>query len=241
MKKPLNFFITGTGTGVGKTFFTAGFARFLCKQGVRTAVMKPVQTGLAENNDDLGFIKMVASGIIDIPLALASPYRFKMPASPHLASRRERMKIDTGHVVSCYKSIRNKYNPEVLLVEGAGGLMVPLNRNEMMADLIKKLGAPVILVADAGLGTLNHTFLSLELLNKMRIPVCGIILNKYPLKPSLIEKDNTETIEKVSGIPILAIIRNLPELCDYSFCGAAFDREFRRQKALLNLISGNCI
>ena len=235
MKKPLHFFIAGTGTGIGKTFFTAGFARFLCRHGFRTAVMKPVQTGLAENCDDLGFIKMVAPGIIDIPLELASPYRFKMPASPHLASRREEIKIDMKHIVSCYKSIRSEYNPDAVLIEGAGGLLVPLNKDEMMADLIRKFVMPVILVADAGLGTLNHTFLSLELLKKMKIPVRGIILNKYPVKPGLIEKDNIETIEKVSRIPILGIIRNLPELCDYTFSGAAFDREFRRQKMICKL------
>ncbi len=236
MKKPLSFFVTGTGTGIGKTFFTAGFARFLCKQGLRTAVMKPVQTGFAKNCDDLGFIKMVAPGIIDIPLDLASPYRFKMPASPHLASRREEIKIDMKHIVSCYKSIRSEYNPDAVLIEGAGGLLVPLNKNDMMADLIKKLGAPVILVADAGLGTLNHTFLSLELLKKKKVSVSGIILNKYPVKARLLERDNVETIEKVGGVPILGVIRNLPELCDYSFSGVAFDREFRRQKALKNYL-----
>ena len=236
MRNPHSFFITGTGTGIGKTFFAAGFARFLSKQGLRTAVMKPVQTGLAENCDDLSFIKMVAPGIIDIPLDLASPYRFKMSASPHLASRREGIKICTKHIVSCYKSIKSEYKPDAFIIEGAGGLLVPLDKNEMMADLIKKLGAPVILVADAGLGTLNHTFLSLELLKKKKIPVFGIILNKYPVRPGLIEKDNVETIEKSGGAPVIGIIRNLPELCDYSFSGATFDREFRRQKALCKLI-----
>jgi len=201
------YFISGTGTGVGKTVATALLAKSLIAEGRSVAVMKPVQTGLSEEgSDDLGRIRSLVPEIMELPLSLASPYRFSMPVSPHLASKAEGARIKTEKILSALHKIESAYSPDILLVEGAGGLLVPLNGKETNADLIKLMGFPVILVANASLGTLNHIFLSIEALAARNISCAGIVVSIFPEKAGVIEKDNIKTIRKRSGLPILSVI-----------------------------------
>ncbi|MFA6294550.1 MAG: dethiobiotin synthase, partial [Victivallales bacterium] len=95
---------------------------------------------------------------------------------------------------------------DILLVEGAGGLLVPLTEEFLMVDLISKMGIPAILVTGAGLGTVNHTLLSIEAMKKRNLKIHGIVINKMPLHPGVVEKDNIKTIERMGEIPVIAVI-----------------------------------
>ncbi len=193
-------FISGTGTEVGKTLVTAATAATALDFGARTAVMKPVQTGTGSYPADLDAVDELVPGIMHLPRHLSNPYDFQLPASPHLAARREGAAVDSGKIVQSVREIREKYEPDLLLVEGAGGLLVPLTEDFLTIDLILELGATLLIVADAGLGTINHSLLSVEAARKRKIPVEGIVLNRYPVNPGEVEKDNPEIISAVSGV-----------------------------------------
>ena len=201
-----SFFITGTGTGVGKTIVTAGIAGFFLSKGKNVSVMKPVQTGTCESVSDLETIKLIAPGITPIPKRLANPYSFSLPASPLLAAESENKKIKTDIILKAFREISSRTDIDVLLVEGAGGLLVPLTDKFLMIDLISEMGIPVILVAAAGLGTVNHTLLSIEALKNRNLEIAGIVINKMPRNPGVVEKDNVKTIERLAGIPVMAVI-----------------------------------
>ncbi len=213
---PKAFFITGTGTGVGKTIVTAAIASHLLSLGRNVAVMKPVQTGLSESAGDLATISSLVPGIVDLPRDIACPYSFPLPASPALAAADAGKRISTARIISAYRKCISYPGLDILLVEGAGGLMVPLSGKFMMIDLISNLKTPVILVADAGLGTINHTLLSIEAMERRSINIAGIILNRMPSVKSLVEKDNPYVLEKLSGVPVIA---TLPVL--YTSAGSA--------------------
>ncbi len=201
------YFVTGTGTGIGKTFSTGVLAKAASEAGARTAVMKPVQTGLERPEDgDIGCVATMAPLVLKLPSDLACPYCLKFESSPHLAAAKERIVIDFGRIRAAYDKVVADFSPDLVLLEGAGGLMVPIDEKRMMADLIGYLGFPVILTATAGLGTINHVMLSLNELERRKISVAGICINLMPSHPSEIETDNVEMIRRLSGLPVLTVI-----------------------------------
>ena len=206
MKK---IFITGTGTDVGKTIVTAGIAALAVDAGMRVAVIKPVQTGIPEYTADIREIRALSPGIIDIPVEASSAYTFTLPASPHLAAAEEGVRVSMRAMLDFVDKAERDLSPDILIIEGAGGVLVPLNEEETFVDFMKELGAPVLVVALAGLGTINHTLLTLEQLKRSDVPISGVIINRYPVSPGVIERDNVTTIEKFSGIRVLAKIREL--------------------------------
>ncbi|OGV34043.1 MAG: dethiobiotin synthase [Lentisphaerae bacterium GWF2_45_14] len=201
------FFVTGTGTGVGKTFASACLAHFFVSNNFSTAVTKPFQTGIAQGDDDISVIKEAVPGLCQLPPELENVYRFKMPASPFLAGRTENSRIDISRIISTISEIKKTFSPDVLIIEGAGGLYVPVNEDIMMIDLIKMLGMPAILVCDSALGTINHTLLSIKALKSMQIECAGFIFNRTSENPEVIEKDNLETLKEISGIPFIGTIK----------------------------------
>ena len=205
------YFITGTDTDIGKTFVTGGLACAAVESGRDTAVLKPVQTGSAAFPADLCEIRKMAPGIMNIPAELETPYSFKLPASPHLAAAEEGRSIKLSLLQEAVTRVEEEFNPDILLVEGAGGLLVPLNEKETMLDLMSAVGFPVILVTSPKLGTINHTLMSIKILQDAGVDISGIIFNRMPLNPNLIEKDNIKIIEKMSGISVIAVIAELPE------------------------------
>jgi len=217
------FFITGTGTGVGKTFAAACLAHFFIGKGLKTGVVKPVQTGTENGDDDMAMIKKAVQDIspLSIPDCI---YRFRLPASPHLAAKAEKTRIDPLGILSVITKIREEENLDILLVEGAGGLYVPICENFMMIDLISILKMPAVLVCDSGLGTINHTLLSIKALKANKIKCAGFILNKCSENPGMIEKDNLEILKKNAGVPFLGTIKNAADEIEidtgiYSFHG----------------------
>lgn len=219
------YFITGTDTGVGKTFVTAGIAAVLKEKGINVGVMKPVETGCPENSgklepQDALYLKN-AAGVND-ELDLINPYRFKASLAPSIASRLEGKNIDLNRIKECYDALAAKQS--MMLVEGAGGLLAPLNENETIADLVKALRLPLIVIAESRLGAINHTLLTVKYAQSIGIEVKGIILNYPALSLDENLSANQEEIKRLSHIPVLG---ELP-FCD-------FDRAPKMVKKYLNL------
>ena len=227
-------FITGTDTDIGKTIVTAGTASLCTELGLRTAVLKPVQTGTAEYNPDICEIRRVAQDTLEIPDKLTTPYSFPYPASPHLAADMENTTISLDLIAEKIKEVELTCTPDVILIEGAGGILVPLNENETFLDLLDILGIPVIITSSVRLGTINHTLLTVQTLQNNRIPLEGIIFNRVPENPGPVEKDNIRIISKLSGLPVLA---SIPELEKNEFFTEKLRQEFLKPSPLTHLFS----
>lgn len=204
-------FITGTGTDVGKTIVTAGVAATALAMGVPTAAFKPIQTGIAEFAPDIDVIRGLVPSLVpvddDIPR-----FTFDFPASPHLAARVENAEINPDAVTDAIQRAAKLATVDLLLIEGAGGVLVPIRGEFTMLDLMKRLGVPVVVVADAGLGTLNHTLLTIRALRGEGIDVAGVIMNKFPPSPGEIEQDNLEVIKSLGDVPILALMETFQDV-----------------------------
>ncbi|MGO4887572.1 dethiobiotin synthase [Anaerobacillus sp. MEB173] len=201
------FFITGTDTDIGKTLSTTLLTAYFHRQGKNVIPYKPVQSGAVEYDG-----KLVAPDVQLYQLVLPSlneadgcTYLLKKPSSPHLAAREEQVHIQPESILKHYQKLQRLY--EVVLVEGAGGLIVPMNdTGYCVIDLIEEMRLPVILIARAGLGTINHTVLSIMALRQRGIPIAGIILNRVQKGDSIIEEDNQKVIEQLTNVPILGVI-----------------------------------
>jgi dethiobiotin synthase len=208
------FFVTGTGTGVGKTFVCRFLAQAFSKR-MAVSYMKPVQTGCLRLKrreqlvaPDFEYVKKHAS-LVTGDEDLHVPYRFSLACSPHLAARMAHEKISLKKIKDSLNRIAGLFGaaPGCLLVEGAGGVLVPLNESESMVHLITMLDLPVILVTTSGLGTLNHTFLSVCALQSCGARIAGVVMNSPErISKDLIYKDNRETIRAfVRPVPFLDI------------------------------------
>jgi dethiobiotin synthetase len=213
----MELFVTGTDTGVGKTFVTAGLAAAIAGMGHDVMVQKWVATGSSSQPEDLSFVKdAVFRATGRFPgndrriTGDECPYCFAFPASPHLSARLEKRAVSPDVVKECYE--RMKERAGVLLIEGVGGLMVPLSDDVLLSDILSELGIPSIVVARAGLGTINHTLLTVGFMKTLGIPVRGVILNRQhapaddDVEHDDIVADNRTTIERISGVPVLAVL-----------------------------------
>lgn len=203
-------FVTGTDTGVGKTIVAATLARVLRLRGVNVGVMKPVTSGCVERNgelisEDAELLAWAAGVECDDNVA---PYRLREPLAPAEAARIDGVKIDFGHIAECYHQLSARH--DFVLVEGAGGLMVPLNGGLLMADLINHLKLPAVVVARPDLGTINHSVLTCYAAGQMGIEVRGVIVNRFPTAPGLAEKGAPHQIGSLCGAPILGIWNDQP-------------------------------
>ncbi len=210
------FFITGTDTGVGKTAITAALCHLLRSRGTDAVPVKPVQTGVAAGEPgDLEHCLAVCGLKPDADeLALMNPCRLGIPASPHLAAEAERTAVDPDHLQRCCRKLAGRH--ELLLVEGAGGLLVPLTRTVSTLDLAVGLGLPLLVVARAGLGTLNHSLLTLRVAREAGLDVAALILNRAgPESGSenerLIEADNARFIAQAGGVEVIGPLPYVPE------------------------------
>jgi dethiobiotin synthetase len=207
-------FITGTDTGVGKTVIAAGLAAYLKSRGVKVAVMKPIQTGGKPVNgglvsEDLELLAKAAA--IDESRELLNQYCLSLASAPNLAARVAGIKIDPERIIRAYQKLKRQY--QVVIVEGAGGLMVPIQDDYTFVDLIKALGVPLLIVGRAGLGTINHTALTVKCAQSEEIPVKGIILNHAsPASDDIVEKSNPDIIRQLTGIPVWGVIPYSPDI-----------------------------
>jgi len=206
------FFITGTDTGVGKTLIAGALARALSLQGSRVGVMKPFESGCRRDGDtlvpaDAVFLRNMAGSQDD--LALICPYAFERPLAPGIAARSEHVAINIEKVQKIFEQLSAPY--DIMLVEGAGGLMVPISEELLMIDVIGLLKLPLIIVARTALGTINHTLLTVREAQRAGIRVHGIILNKVSLEPDEAEDTNPEVIHTVAKVPLLGQVPYIPE------------------------------
>jgi len=199
-------FITGTDTGVGKTIIAAAMAMALKKKGINVGVMKPLQSGPDGDAD----ILMEAAGIDD-DKSLVVPYELKAPVAPTFAARLENVEIDLQLIKDAYHQLSRKH--DLMLVEGAGGIMVPIlekgQESYLFSDLAADLKLKTVIVARAGLGTVNHTLLTIDHARRKGLDLVGVIINGYSQSPGLSEKNNPQMIESLSGVPVLAVLPSL--------------------------------
>lgn len=186
-------FISGTDTGVGKTVVTSALARGLRKASIDVGVMKPVETGVPDTGpaDALALIR--AADVQD-DLDLVCPLQFEMPAAPLAAARNEGREVAIEQIVGAYHELQRRH--PFMLVEGAGGLLVPIDEKTTMADLAERLELPVLLVARASLGTINHTMLTLEACASRGLDVVGVVLSHSSGKISKAEERNVELLRE---------------------------------------------
>lgn len=195
-------FITGTDTGVGKTVITAALAWSLSRAGTSVAVMKPVQTGTSlPGMTDIEFVELVLGKKYDPDDACI--YSLSEPLSPLAASEISGIDIDTGKIIDAYRRLRSSH--DVVIVEGAGGLLVPIRGDYLMSDLATELGLPLLIVTRPGLGTLNHTALTVESARKRDIGVLGVVINRFPAAPGPAERTNPGQIVRMTGAPISGV------------------------------------
>jgi dethiobiotin synthase len=195
---PDRFFITGTDTDIGKTVIAA-----MLTQGLGARYFKPIQSG-TEQATDTDTVRQLTA--LPREYFSASAYTLKAPLSPHLAAAQEKTRIDLTAITLPADSPAHGGPGVRLIVEGAGGLMVPLNNEDLMIDLIQKLGLPTLVVAPNRMGTINQTLLSLAALRARSIPVIGVILNRG------INPDHARAITHFSQTPVIGQIPELPEL-----------------------------
>ncbi len=195
-------FVTGTGTEVGKTVVAAAIARTLAAQGKRVAVFKPAVTGLDEQGESDHALLRRASGSNQSDEQIA-PYRYEPPASPHLAAGLAGEEIDPDRL---RRAVRDAAaGADALVCEGVGGLLVPLSLTYLVRDLAADLGYPLAIVASPGLGTINHTLLTIESARAAGLEIAAIVLNPWPEDPSEIEQSNRETLAALGGVPVLTL------------------------------------
>ncbi|MBU0675060.1 MAG: dethiobiotin synthase [Proteobacteria bacterium] len=204
-------FVTATGTDVGKTLVCGLLLRTLLQAGVRACYQKWVSTGDAARAADLDTVQEL-TGTTDttLPLDLQVPYRFALPASPHLAAEQEGIKIDPTRLIDTTRELTSRY--DFVIVEGAGGVMVPLTRDLLLADLLAELRPPTLIVAKSGLGTINHTLLTIEALKSRNIPILGLIFSDGPNpEDERLIPDNMATITALSKIKVFGRLSSSPD------------------------------
>lgn len=197
--RPFRVFVTATDTGVGKTQVAAALLSLLADAGLSPAPFKPYESGCARLSRPSDALTLRAAARSTDPLDLVCVHRFRAPLAPAIAAARTGRVADFRPVLSAFRSFANR----PLVAEGAGGLLVPLDPRRDVIDLIETLGLPVVLVARAGLGTLNHTGLSLQLLEARRIPVRAVVLSRgSPVRDPSVE-DNAAWLARRHAVRVL--------------------------------------
>ncbi len=197
-------FITGTDTAVGKTLVTAALAVSLQKRGLDIGVMKPVETGVVQGRPS-DAVRLARAAQVSDALDLVRPYAFRLPVAPFDAARAERRTIKLSTIVRAYRQLHARH--ELLLVEGAGGVHVPITPMMDVLDLIEKLKTPVVVVGRAGLGGVNHTMLTLNALRARAIPILALVLNRtVPARSAVARRQERSTVEllrECAGVPVI--------------------------------------
>jgi dethiobiotin synthetase len=221
---PKGFFITGTDTGVGKTIITAALLKAAQQLGFKAIGMKPIESGCRKTEDrrqhtgygidsliptDGQFLRETSG--TDESLDLIAPVRFENPLAPMPASESEGIPVDIAKIKNAFTNLASIYN--VLIIEGVGGILVPITKDYSVLDMARDFGLPVIVVARPGLGTINHTLLTVTVAVKEGLPVAGVIINyTHPPEGTIAEQTNPSVLEKICPVPVLGIFPYLGNL-----------------------------
>lgn len=216
-------FITGTDTGIGKTVVACGLAAGWRESGYRVGVMKPAESGCVEKGGELfpeDAVKLKQASACDLPLDTICPYRFREPLAPSVAAEREGRRIDIDFLIETYNQINSAH--DITLVEGAGGLMVPLLPSYTYADFARVLKLPTLVVAPNRLGVINHLVLTLEHASCVGLRVIGYVLDQIQSEPSLASETNRAALSVLTAVPCLG---EIPYTSDFEvghFAAAGF-------------------
>jgi len=213
------FFITGTDTGVGKTIISAALIKAVQMLGLKSCGMKPIETSCSKQKfkvqssklkvqdrdltpHDGTFLKKISG--VNASLDLITPVRFENPLAPLAASEIEGRAVDLGTIKKAYQKLSLRY--DAMIVEGIGGLLVPIRKNYFVLDLAADMGLPVVVVARPGLGTISHTMLTVNYALKAGLTVAGIIINHIrPPEGTPAEVTNPDIIRQISPVPLLGV------------------------------------
>lgn len=223
--------ITGTDTDVGKTVVAGGLARLLSERGENVGVMKPVETGCPEEGWPHDAAFLVACAGVDDPMDLVVPCRYAEPLAPFVAARRQGRVVDVDKIREAFGKLTTRYDR--LLVEGAGGLTVPLTEDLDTAGLASLLGLKVLIVARPGLGSLNHTLLTVHYARSHGLPVIGVVISGYdPRTEDVAELTNPEVIESLCAVPLLGLIPKADHVDTPEGAADAMDRGIHLDRLL---------
>lgn len=206
--------MTGTDTGVGKTVVAAALANWFKRRGARVGVCKPIATGCERRRE--GLVSEDAEYLAHCadarqPLDLICPQRYAEPLAPAVAAQRANHPVDWAFVQRSMSLIAQE--SDRMIIEGVGGVMVPLDDHHTVLDLMAWLGLPAVVVARATLGTINHTLLTLQALRERGIRIAGVVINGYPAEsPGVAEETNPGVIERWGKVKILCILPQIQEL-----------------------------
>jgi dethiobiotin synthetase len=217
-EKPKGIFITGTDTGVGKTLVAAGLISALQKQGRHPGYFKPLASGAIKTRQglvapDVDFVLKTTG--IEEPLSLINPVCLVPPLAPLTATEISGTDWEIQTVLQKFRTLQKRY--PVLVVEGVGGVMVPLKKRLLVIDLMEKIGLPALVVARASLGTINHTLMTLTLLKQRGLPVLGFLFNGHRGRPGLAERTAPQVISEISGVPFWGSLPFDPEASESGY------------------------
>lgn len=201
--------VTATDTGVGKTEVACALLREARARGLDAIGMKPAQSGVSAPEPSDADRLWEASGRAE-PVEAICPYSFRAPLAPALAARLEGREVSLQNVVAAVGALASRH--EAVVVEGAGGLLVPLTERETYADLARALGLPVVVVARAGLGTVNHTALTVEALRSRGLAILAIVLNRTLAADDPSVPHNATEIARATGIAPVALLPFVPDI-----------------------------
>jgi dethiobiotin synthetase len=213
-------FVTGTDTEVGKTVVASALAATLADRDIRVAAFKPAVTGLDEPGaKPPDHVLLQRSARAGQEIEAVSPYRFGPAVSPHLAARLASVEIAPGHLIAAAEAAAA--HADAVVVDGVGGLFVPLSPTYLVRDFAVELGLPMVIAARPGLGTINHTLMTIECARSAGLEIAAVVLTPWPRFPKELERSNRETIEHLGevetfGLPRLAMadavrpVRSLP-------------------------------
>jgi dethiobiotin synthetase len=206
-RKPPGLFVTGTDTGVGKTIVTAAIATAFKACGINAGILKPIATGTEGTDAGLSDPEwlMSVTGVQDPP-DLIAPYRFPIPASPLVAATQAGRPIDLTRILDAFQVLVTTH--DCVVVEGIGGVLVPIAPGVFVVDLITRMNLPALVVARAGLGSINHTLLTLECLRNRGVPILGLVFNS-PARPTA-DADLSETVPTIRRLSGLRLLGELP-------------------------------
>ena len=205
-------FITATDTEVGKTVVAGAIAHWFARRGNRVGVFKPAATGCRRVreglvSDDAEFLAACAD--TSYSLDVVCPQRFAEALAPAIAAERAGVALNWEAVRQALREIQGA--SDMMIVEGVGGVMVPMDSQHLLIDVIAALELPAVVVARPGLGTINHTLLTLSALSAAKIPIAGVVINRYPADSAgVVEETNLRAIEKWSKVPVLTVVPDEP-------------------------------
>ncbi|AUJ24142.1 ATP-dependent dethiobiotin synthetase BioD 1 [Virgibacillus dokdonensis] len=196
-------FITGTDTDVGKTVIASGIAATLKEKNMDVGVFKPLLSGISRNhaNSDTSLLKHMSQ--TSLTHAEITPYEFSQPLAPSVAAQLEDKEICMQAVLDHWEKIKDRH--DFFIVEGAGGISVPLGKDFLVSDLAIALKLPILIVARPNLGTVNHTYLTVYYAKQVGIPIVGIVINGKSNQPNIDEITNPKLMEDMCGVPVLGV------------------------------------